>query len=43
MLSDVADTNVPTIIAVTNTAANIAIDVCFFVIDIAMLLQNSTI
>ena len=31
MLSDVADANVPTIIAVANTTANIAIDVCFFV------------
>jgi hypothetical protein len=32
MLSDVADANVPTIIAVANTTANIAIDVCFLVI-----------
>jgi hypothetical protein len=36
MLSDVADANVPTIIAVANTTANIAIDVCFFVTDIVM-------
>jgi hypothetical protein len=36
MLSDDADANVPAIIAVANTTANIAIDVCFLVTVIIM-------